>query len=339
MIELQRARLLAAGGAAVPAPNSINATMNGSPAIHHATMTQQTPQQAAASALRQKDADMERFIQRLQTYEPTVPGALSRRMLHRNGVGYGDPTVAAVTSAAGDRFLAAVLQQALACRDQRLQGMVLARDTARQRKRHMEQYQADADDRQRRKLELAKQREKANLAAIEAAEALKKSGASPIATTEEKPKKKKKTEDAAVNGSRLKHLLRENGEDDASYDSLDEEEDYYQEYYGESGFNVNDEEEDDNDMLILRDVARPLEAWDFHVTGKEGMDPTLEEEVQEDEENYSDDEDEDDEGEEALGKALENDEIDEEEDEKSTKNIAVSRSNTPAPSGGTPSKK
>jgi hypothetical protein len=28
-------------------------------------------------------------------------------------------------------------------------------------------------------------------------------------------------------------------------------------------------------MLILRDLARPLEGWDFYVTGKEGMDPNL----------------------------------------------------------------
>jgi len=53
---------------------------------------------------------------------PTVPTALSRRMLHKQGAGYLDTAVAFIASAAADRFLATVLHQAIVCRDRRIQG-------------------------------------------------------------------------------------------------------------------------------------------------------------------------------------------------------------------------
>jgi hypothetical protein len=80
--------------------------------------------------------------------------------LQKQGVGYLDDTVAAVVSASADRFLATVLHQAAACRDQRLKGAELAQEAARHRKRHMQHYEADSDDRQRRKEEKEKKRER-----------------------------------------------------------------------------------------------------------------------------------------------------------------------------------
>jgi hypothetical protein len=296
MIELQRARLLGAkgggnnGGTPVSTP-----TQNGSqsnriimpgqtPGALPAAQAHQTPQQSAAAAVRLEDLQMQRFFHRLQARDdarpdassgPTVPTALSRRILQKQGVGYLDDTVAAVVSASADRFLATVLHQAAACRDQRLKGAELAQEAARHRKRHMQHYEADSDERQRRKEEKEKKRERANLAAVEAAEVLTKSGKSPAkegepTATKSKKKKKVVVDDNGTNGNKRKHHPEE--DDDDSYDSVDEEEDYYRNYYGDDNVNGGkDDEDEDDETLILRDIARPLEAWDFHLTGKEGM--------------------------------------------------------------------
>lgn len=289
MIELQRARLLAAGkGNATPAQPSPNgsqgagSTSAGTPA---AAAQRPTPQQAALVYVQSEDLRMQTFLQRLQnrddmrtdsTSAPTVPTSLSRRILHRQGVGYIDNTIGAIASAAADRFLATVLHQAVACRDQRLKGVAMEKEAARQLKRHLESYRADSDDRKRRKAQHEGQREKANLAAIEAAEALKRPGttttpAGADAENDDSAKSKKKKPlqgDTTLNGNKRRGLTDDDG---ASYDSIDEEEEYYQEYYGDGIPDVDDEEEEENDSLILRDIARPLEAWDFHMTGKQGM--------------------------------------------------------------------
>lgn len=307
MIELQRARLLAAKGNGAPTQNGqpVRKLLPGqSPGSSGAAAhIMQTPQQAAAAAVRAEELQMQRFFHKLQARDdtrpdavtgPTVPTALTRRVLQQQGVGYLDDTVAAVISASADRFLATVLHQAAACRDQRLKGAELAKEAARHRKRHVQQYEADSDDRQRRKDEKLAKREKANLAAIEAAEVLRKSGKTPGKAVEGTPKSKKKkkaaADDSLANGRKPKQKQGEDDDDDdASYDSVDEEEDYYRNYYGDKVGSLEDEEEEDDEMLILRDVARPLEAWDFHLTGKEGMyqrpaDP-------EDESNLSDEDD------------------------------------------------
>lgn len=314
MIELQRARLLAAGkgGNASSHHHQPSTPQNGS--HHHQAGGQRTaaslghynshhnaasipgqlsPQQAAAASIRLEDTQMQRFLQRLQERDdsrsdatacPTVPTALSRRILHKQGAGYLDDTVAAVVSAGADRFLATVLQQAVACRDQRLKGIAIEREAARHRKRHKQQHLADADDRKRRKHEREQRRRKRNLADIQAAAALKKSGAAPTqqkdTTDDTKPKKKQKktatengTASRQANGNRKKKHTSDDDDED-SYDSLDEEEEYYQQFYGDTDSDVDydDEEDDDDEMLILRDLARPLQAWDFSVKGKQGMD-------------------------------------------------------------------
>ncbi len=302
MIELHRARLLAAGkgsktGTASSSQGVATQPQNGSQQQSIATIQTlpQTPQQSAVAIMKNEDLQLKRFLQRLQherddsqpgeaSTGPTVPTALSRRMLHRQGAGYYDGTVAAMTSAAADRFLATILQQAVACRDQRLKGAELARQSAKKRKRHRRQYQESVDDRRRRKEEKAAYREEVNLAAIAAADALQhkstanKPGVSDTnkvdeggaaATSPPKPKKKKKATDTpALNG--YKKRPEDLSDDEASYDSIDEEEEYYGQYYNDDDDSSDDGDngEDEDETMILLDIKRPLEAWDYNMTGK-----------------------------------------------------------------------
>jgi Transcription initiation factor TFIID 23-30kDa subunit len=327
MIELHRAKL--GLGTTPPTPTAAS-----SPKLPSAG-SQMTPQQTAKAVMRSEDAQMEIFIDRLQKRDdslgnvampdgavgatmmgnaetgPTVPTALSRRMLQRQGVGYLDSTVASVVSASADRFLATILQQSIACRDQRLKGAMMAKKAARERKRHLQHYQADVDDRKRRKQEIEQARETVALQAIQVAEAVKKenqskaSAASAAATAAaaaaangETVKKKKKRPPSAssnpTNGIKVDPVLKklaQEDEEEEGYDSIDEEEEYYQQQMGglddanENGNRRtpqgNDEEDDDDDddddeeeedvTLLLRDIVRPLEAWDFRLIGKETL--------------------------------------------------------------------
>lgn len=225
-------------------------------------------------------------------------------------MGYLDDTVAAIVSGAADRFLGTVLQQAAACRDQRLKGAEMALEARRQRKRHIQQYEADVAERTRRRIEIEQQRQNDNLAAISTAEAIKKGGSKGGDSSPNKPtsKKKKKVdpEETQLNGNKKKQKDDDNGDDDEdSYDSIDEEEDYYRDHLdiNDGGYhsdNVDDEEDDE--VLILRDIARPLQAWNFHLNGKLGLDPTTEamDHDDDDEVDMSDDEKEEDAAESAL---------------------------------------
>jgi hypothetical protein len=233
-----------------------------------------TPQQQAAATVHAQEAQVQAFLHRLQKRQErhTVPMALSRRMLQRHGVGYLDDNVASVVSATADRFLATVLQQAMACRDQRLKGAELMKEERRHRRKHVLHHKADADDRKRRKLEREETKKKTNLKAIAAAEALKATGATPdnSSTPGPSPSKSKKKKKSLENGDTYME-----DDDDHEYDSLEEEEEYYREYYGNDGQyyeESDDEDEDENQyMLMLRDLERPLQAWDVHLTGKVGL--------------------------------------------------------------------
>ena len=301
MIELQRAKL-----GLPPAGSSPAASMHavsrspgkGNLQSPKATAIKETPEEAAATEQQSEDKQIQRFIIRLQQRDdlnpvaelssgPTVPTALSRRMLQRQGVGYLDDTVAAAVSASADRFLATVLQQAIACRDQRLKGAELAREAARHRKRHMQHYEADTDNRKRRREQLEDDREKKHLEAIQVAESLKKGGSSK-SEDDKKKSRKKKQDDDGTNGSTSKDPFNE--EDDDSYDSIDEEEEYYQETLGDIPVPKKNEDEEDDDILLLKDIVRPLEAWDFHINGKEALE-AHEEESEDDEEGDGDEED------------------------------------------------
>lgn len=302
MIELQRAKLglpPAGNSPSVPINKSAKSPGKGNLMIKAAPVPE-TPAEIAASEQKAEDAQIQRFIHMLQQRDdlnpladsssgPTVPTALSRRMLQRQGVGYLDDTVASVVSASADRFLATVLQQAVACRDQRLKGAEMARDAARHRKRHIQHYETDTDDRKRRREKMEETKEKEYLKLIQTAEALKKGGANKSIEEKAKLKKKKKDDDGA-NGSGSKNKHGE--EDDESYDSIDEEEEYYQEKLGEVVVPKKDEEDEYDDTLLLKDLVRPLEAWDFHVVGKESIET---EEQESDHEGDGDDDDDDEE--------------------------------------------
>jgi hypothetical protein len=286
MIELQRAKLglpaMVQPGSTAPAPSSAAVAVARPSSV---PIVQPTPQQLAASALLTEDGQLKNFLQRLQTRDesnpkttsgPTVPTALSRRLLQKQGVGYLDETVAAITSAAADQFLATVLQQAIACRDRRLKGAEQMRDEARQRRKHRMEYKEDADERKRRKLAQADSRTKANLAAVAAAKDLnagsKASEAAAAAAAAEadvnKAKKTKKKKSETENGAKKKEE-----DDESSEDSLDEEEEYYESFYNGEDEEVYEDDEDEelDTILLLRDLERPLEAWDFKLTGKLGL--------------------------------------------------------------------
>jgi hypothetical protein len=354
MIELQRAKLGLPPAGITPSMNASKSTMGGKnlSAINNGSVAKQpTPTEVATASLLSEDAQIERFINRLQRRDKkntgtqhnhnhhhqlpsnngsTVPNALSRRMLQRQGVGYLDDTVASVVSASTDRFLATVLQQSIACRDQRLKGAAMAREAAKQRKRHMQHYDEDMGDRKRRKDAIAKARETMAVHTIDVADALRKggggksttSGATTTATatvdtnstTTIKKKKKRGTKSvpasATTNGPvkldpAIENLAKE--EDEEEYDSIDEEEEYYQENVVEvtrervkltNGNDEDDEDEDDDDddddgggheddeeeddTLLLRDIVRPLEAWNFHLNGKEAI---VTDDIDEDENN------------------------------------------------------
>ena len=302
MIELQRQKL-------------------GLPPAGTSAEKQPSPSEVARDTLLSEDAQIERFINLLQRRDrkttnahhhhhhhhhhsdlmpssngPTVPTALSRRMLQRQGVGYLDDTVASVVSASADRFLATVLQQSIACRDQRLKGAAMTREAAKQRKQHMEYYEADNADRKRRREAITKAREDVAVLTIANADAIKKGG-SGIGTdtggaTKKKSKKGTKKNPAAAAkatgpgkaDAALEALATEELEEE--YDSIDEEEEYYQENVVEvtrerivlkkTGDNEDQEDDDEDsddedDTLLLRDIVRPLEAWNFHLNGKEAI--------------------------------------------------------------------
>jgi hypothetical protein len=138
----------------------------------------------------------------------------------------------------------------------------------------MNHYDADTDDRKRRKEEAEMNRESHHLKAISEAEALKKGGKSA------EDKKKKKAKKAEEPMSQLNGVTNDSIDDgDESYDSIDEEEEYYQKRHDpdplETRGKTNDDEDEDDDTLQLRDLVRPLEAWRFHLTGKEALEPSL----------------------------------------------------------------
>ena len=48
------------------------------------------------------------------------------------------------------------------------------------------------------------------------------------------------------------------------------------------------EDKDDDDILLLKDIVRPLEAWDFHINGKEALEANEAESKDKEEEDAAD---------------------------------------------------
>ena len=280
MVELQRARL------GLPPPTSTGTAhavqsaplrqASSAAAQSSALQRQSSLQVAAAATLQNEDEKLERFLRRLQQQRdggPTVPTSLARRMLHRQGVGYLDETVAMLTAAAADRFLATVLQQAVVCRDRRVSGQVLSKEESEKRRKHVALYMQDSDYRKRRKLERTSQKLQANAAAVAAAKELShRASAADSKANAAKKKNLKRSETVEEEANGTKTMEEAIGDDEfLDDDSLDEEEHYYNEYYGELPEEDDEEDSEEDFTLLLRDLERPLEAWHFKLTGKVGL--------------------------------------------------------------------
>jgi len=253
MIEIRRAKM------GLPTTNQ-----NGTPSASTATASNQSSRSNA------QDERIHNFLTRLHHTKPTVPPSLTRRILNKQGVGYSDPLVSTVISAAADRFLATILSQALVCKDRRLKGEELARKDRRELERMLKRRRAERNTIARKKQKLEQELEDM---------VKSKAGVTP-------QKKDKKI------SSELTTMLDKNNifVDSSEKDCVDEEEDHYDKLkadekddgdqsYEEDESDEDDEEDEDEDrdILQLRDLVRPLEAWGLSLTGKMGLatEPTV----------------------------------------------------------------
>ena len=227
--------------------------------------------------------------QLLQKYTPTTPSNLSRRILHRSGVGYIDESVPLLLSSMADRFIATVLVQGMACRERRIEGYdALLRDR-RKRRRHRGRVLRERRERERRfQNEVKERRMRAEDAVAESDELERqmnqnKKGAVTSSTT-------------ATSGTGTPAVFRLTDEDMEAareYKSeardVDAEEDYYHAAVGLdddaslADDDIDGESDDEDDGLRavdydptlrdlkLRDIIRPLRAWGFDLTGKIGF--------------------------------------------------------------------
>lgn len=327
MIELQRERLLAASSAASPGGPSTTLQAGGTthpsanPAAgSNANLSNGGPSlssQASAankhgSTTASRDAHLALFLDLLPNHPPTTPIPLTRRILQRQGVGTrpltctlssnsddGDDMVSALVSSAADQFLATVLSQAMACREQRLQGADMAEETRHKQYQHTQAYQSDWKERKRKRLEYERALEKANMAIIEAAKNKSAKSKTPAIPKPKEPP----------------------SEDE--YNSVDEEEEYYKKRAARSSRKPQSE------AILLRDLAKPLLAWDFHLTGKRGLENQYN--SSDEEESDTDDDDENEESGDELDEDGENGETNQQDDssQKSPKNKGSSGRKTP----------
>jgi len=212
-----------------------------------------------------------------QNYQPTIPSALSRRILHKSGVGYLDNSLPLILSAMSDRFLATILVQAKACRDRRIEGYKATIKERKKRNKHRKLVLKERLCRDKKyKEELSKKRSMMESTVMDAKDLL------------EKDNNKKGNSSLGGEDKTLFGLSEEEREAIKEYKKqaadIDAEEEYYNKYYGkgEDGNldldNISsDEEDDDDDELVvdtdlkLRDLVRPLGAWGFDLTGKLGF--------------------------------------------------------------------
>jgi len=212
-----------------------------------------------------------------QNYQPTIPSALSRRILHKSGVGYLDNSVPLILSAMSDRFLATILVQAKACRDRRIEGYKATIKERKRRNKHRKLVLKERLNRDKRyKEELGKKRSMMESTVMDAKELLEKDS-------------NKKGSSSGGEDKTLFGLSEEEREAVKEYKKqvadVDAEEEYYNKYYGKGNEDGNldldnissDEEDDEDDELVvdtdlkLRDLVRPLGAWGFDLTGKLGF--------------------------------------------------------------------
>ena len=216
----------------------------------------------------------------------TVPIALSRRILNRQGVEYMPGShVDTVMSLAGDRFLASVLQQAIICRGHRLEGeALLRRERVERRKQKRE--------RRKEKIKVAQARKndwKARLTTAE--ETLKNlekpqhiSSTSSVGSASVKSKKKSKKEksdEKSVGSSKktLRDIVKSPApETDELEKKIDNDELFSETDWEEWGdgsqledisSDEDDDSDDDEDMTLrIQDVVRSVRSYGFDLSGK-----------------------------------------------------------------------
>lgn len=231
------------------------------------------------------------------THSFTVPPSLSRRMLNRQGCGYIDPNVSNVASLAADRFLANIFHHASVCRDRRMKGQDLL-ERRRSDERRIRKRARTAKDVRDTKMEgREKGKEKECVVAIAAGDAVKSSSpggngdgtptkladGKTAPTTKKKKVKKKNAASSNTNGNKKTHTgihkHKDESDDDASlyddppnYDFLDQTNSTNNS--DEESLGDEEELEDEEEqrfVMHLRDLARPLQAWDINVGGKIGL--------------------------------------------------------------------
>lgn len=262
------------------------------------------------------DEQLYQFLTKLTTVKPTVPPTLTRRIMHKQGVGFVDPLVPKLISSCGDKFIATILSQAIICRDRRVKGEIMKRKYEREMVRILKRRKIQDMDREK---DLKKEEE-----ALEEFIKNMKKGSLDDALE----KKKKKTGVHFTFDSKKGRYQGEEGEgkdDNEIDDDLKQEEEYYasqmkailgvdgttllemtdihldgkKQYLEDESDEDDDDEDEDNerDMIQLVDVFRPLQAWGMSLVGKMGLasDPVVQtktnkSESDDEEENVSDDE-------------------------------------------------
>lgn len=225
---------------------------------------------------------------------PTVPIALTRRILHRQGVGYANDTTPSIVSGAADRFIATVLQHSLTCRDRRLKGEKLAKSEWKELRK----------TRKRMRVEQKQHKIKRKLIEEGLERLSKVTGDNSSSGSGKNKKSKTSSKENPTNGKKSMkdeaHQELKNMEVEKALlsdsDSVDEEKQYYEQHHSETNLsNVDDtineddgeesydegesdedeeDEDDDEGVLLLRDIIRPLSAWGMSITGKVGFGAT-----------------------------------------------------------------
>ena len=263
----------------------INTALNGSNQAHaHAHAQAQAHAQAIAN---NQDERLHKFLTRLQHTKPTVPPSLTRRILHKQGVGFSDPLVSTVVSCAADRFLATVLSQALVCRDRRFKGEELARKEKREvervRKRRRTEHSKIANKKQSLETELEefvnfkkgqkspqKQDKKGSSELIKLLETNTFDGIGKKDCLDEEEDHYDKLDTST--STRTGNNGNTNSDGDGDGDSHKDNEGGNRSYEeDESDEDDDDDDDDDRDILQMRDLVRPLEAWGLSLTGKMGL--------------------------------------------------------------------
>jgi hypothetical protein len=210
--------------------------------------------------------------------KPTVHPSLTRRILHRQGVGYTDPLVGTIISIASDRFLATILSQALVCRDRRIKGDELKRKEQRERERGVKRQRAWKEGMEVKRRRLQQELE----------DFVKKAsggGGGGGGGGKGVPRQEKKISNELVSLLQTNRLEEELGGN--KRDCVQEEEEYYNDDKGKNGDDMynpdqrqsqqqqqqqqpyeeddedqeQEEEDEEEDILLLKDLVRPLRAW------------------------------------------------------------------------------